>query len=120
MNAERPWATKRARGSADPDPGLSQAKARALAAELRCRKTGTPAQVVRVEIPGATPPAPTSRLEYRCPACGVQSTGTLLHFGQHPPGRAEEIEAEEERLGLNAAPGDDPAQRHAIDPGLWK
>lgn len=100
MNARRPWTSKPARNAPDPDPELTRLRELTVAEDLRCRKTGTPAQVQRVAIPGAIPPAPTSRIEYGCPKCGVQSTGTWMHFGQEPPGRAEEKAAEAERLGL--------------------
>ena len=105
MNARRPWTSKPSRASPDPDPELTRLRELALAEDLRCRKTGTPAQVQRVAIPpearGGEKGAPTSRIEYGCPACGVQSTGTWSHFGQDPPGRAEENAAEAERLGID-------------------
>lgn len=76
----------------DTDPELARLRGFALAANLRCVKTGTPAQVQRVPIPpksrGGNPGAPTSRIEYSCSACGVQATGTRLHFGQETPGLA--------------------------------
>lgn len=124
MNARRPWATKPQRTAPDADPELTRLRELAVAEDLRCRKTGTPAQVHRVAIPegarGSTPSAPTSRIEYACPACGVSSTGTWSHFGQAPPGRAEEDAAEVERLAAAGGDGEDGGGEDWAPGRLWR